>query len=465
MLKHACALLAFVAAVPATAQPLTAGEIAQIDKAVAKALADTSVPSASIAVVRNGTIVLTKAYGKASETLGAKPDLPYQIASNSKQFTAMALLLLEDEGKLSLNDTVSRWLSGISGGDKITIRQLLSHTSGIQDFWPQDYSFAAMFRPATPQDIADRWAKKPLDFQPGDQWQYSNTGYVVAGMIAEKASGEPLLSYLKRRIFDPLGMNSVHDLDDTNGPAFPHGYGRYALGPVRQVMPPAPGWLWAAGELSMTAEDLAKWDIARINRTVIPAEDWEEQEKTVKLNDGKDSGYGLGVYAGNVDGRRRISHGGESVGFLSTNQVFPAEQAAIVVMTNSWSGDAYSRIARDLAKIVLPASTAQDATMIAQAARARTVYDALRAGKLDRNLLTENANYYFTAQAIADYQSSLSPLGEPQSFDPDGKPVLRGGFVIQGYTIKYPGRTLKLSTFYEPGSAGRIEQFLVSPGE
>ena len=162
MLKHACALLAFVAAVPATAQPLTAAEIAQIDKAVAKALADTSVPSASIAVVRNGKIVLTKAYGKASETLGARPDLPYQIASNSKQFTAMALLLLEDEGKLSLNDTVSRWLSGISGGDKITIRQLLSHTSGIQDFWPQDYSFAAMFRPATPQDIADRWAKNRM---------------------------------------------------------------------------------------------------------------------------------------------------------------------------------------------------------------------------------------------------------------------------------------------------------------
>ena len=121
----------------------------------------------------------------------------------------------------------------------------------------------------------------------------------------------------------------VRDLDETNGTAFPHGYGRYALGPVRQVTPPADGWLWAAGELSMTAEDLAKWDIARMNRSLAPAEDWEEQEKTVVLNNGKDSGYGLGVYAGTVDGRRRISHGGESVGFLSTNQVYPAEKAAI----------------------------------------------------------------------------------------------------------------------------------------
>jgi len=464
MVRYCSALLALVA-LPATAQPLSPAELAQIDQAVTKALAETSVPSASIAIVRDGKIVLTKAYGKASETLSAKPDLPYQIASNSKQFTAMALLLLEDEGKISMGDTVSKWLPGISGGDKITIRQLLSHTSGLQDFWPQDYSFAAMSHPARPQDIVDRWAKKPLDFQPGEQWQYSNTGYVVAGMIAEKAAGEPLLEYLKRKIFDPLGMKSVHDLDDTNGPAFPHGYGRFALGPVREVTPAANGWLWAAGELSMTAEDLAKWDIARINRSLVPAEDWEEQEKTIKLNDGKDSGYGLGVYAAKVDGRLRISHGGESVGFLSTNQVYPAEKAAIVVMTNSWSGDAYSRIARDLAKIVLAPAVQDAATATAQAKRARSVYDQLVAGKLDRSQLTENANYYFTPQAIADYHSSLAPLGPPTSFEPDGKPVLRGGFVIQGYTIKYPNRTLDLSTFYEPGPTGRIEQFLVKPGE
>ena len=282
-------------------------------------------------------------------------------------------------------------------------------------------------------------------------------------MIAEKAAGEPLMAYLKRKIFDPLGMKSVRDLDETNGPAFPHGYGRYALGPVRQVTPPADGWLWAAGELSMTAEDLAKWDIARLDRTLIPAEDWTTQETTIKLNDGKDSGYGLGVFV--RDGERKaITHGGEAVGFLSTNNVFPAERAAIVVLTNSWSGDAHSRIARDIAKIVLP-PVQSDATSQAQAARARSVFEALRAGKLYRSQLTENANYYFTQQAIADYQFSLAPLGNPIAFEPAGKPILRGGFVIQGYTIKYPSRTLELSTFYEPGSNGRIEQFLVTPGE
>src|SRR4051794_8221468 len=127
MLKSLSALLAIVA-IPALAQPLAPAEVAQIDQAVAKALADTDVPAASIAIVRDGKIVLAKAYGKANEGLPARPDQQFQIASNSKQFTAMALLLLEDEGKLSLDDHVAKWLPGITSGERITIRQLLSHT-------------------------------------------------------------------------------------------------------------------------------------------------------------------------------------------------------------------------------------------------------------------------------------------------------------------------------------------------
>jgi CubicO group peptidase (beta-lactamase class C family) len=462
MLKLTPALLALVAS-PAIAQPLTPAELSKIDAIVTQALAADQVPSAEVAVVRDGKIVLNKAYGRANDRMLARTDLPYQIASNSKQFTAMALLMLEDEGKLSLDDPVSKYLPGITEGDRIKIRQLLSHTSGLQDFWPQDYSFEAMSRPTTPQGIVDRWAKKPLDFQPGDQWQYSNTGYVVAGMIAEKVSGQPLMAYLQRKIFKPLGMTSVKDQDDTYTPAYPAGYGRFALGPVRIAAPPARGWLYAAGELSMTAEDLAKWDIARINRSLVPADDWQAQETPVKLNDGKDTGYGLGVSI-KAGPPRAITHTGEAVGFLSANYVYPDDKAAVVVLTNSWSGGAYSKIAREIAKVILPPAP-QDAVQVAQAARARAVYDELRRGQLDRSQLTQNANYYFTPQAIADYASSLGPLGEPTSFEPDGKPVLRGGFVIQGYTIKYPSRTLDLSTFYEPGANGRIEQFLVTPGE
>ena len=445
---------------PALAQALTAAEQAQVDKVVTDALADTGVPSAEVAIVRGGRIVLSKAYGRQCERCGAPdPRLPYQIASVSKQFTAAAMLLLEDEGKLSLDDTVARHLPGVTGGDRITLRQLLSHTAGLQDYWPQDYSFKAMATPVTPQAIVDRWARKPLDFAPGTQWQYSNTGYVVAGMIVERAAGEPLLGFLQRRVFGPLGIRAI-DQDKAVGPGFPQGYRRLALGPVRVETPAAAGWLFAAGELSMSAEDLAKWDIARMNRTLLPAEDWAAQETPVKLTDGSTNGYGLGVFAGTANGRRFVEHSGEAVGFLSENMVLPDEKAAIVVLTNAWFSDAFTRIANAIGQIILPAPPAM-AEDQAALARVRQVYDQLRTGALDRALLTADADYYFTSAAQADYRASLAPLGEPTGFVQTGDAALRGGFVGRAFRVTFPGRTLRISTFTDPAT-GRIEQFLVS---
>ena len=176
-------LAALLVATPAAAQQLTPAETTKVDTIVADALKSSGVPSASVAIVRDGKIVFAKAYGDQGPGMKAtSADAKYQIASVSKQFTAAALLLLEDEGKLSLDDKVSKWVPGITGAERISVRQLLSHTAGIQDYWPQDYDFAAMEKPVTPQQILDRWAKKPLDFEPGTAWQYSNTGYVVAGM-------------------------------------------------------------------------------------------------------------------------------------------------------------------------------------------------------------------------------------------------------------------------------------------
>lgn len=466
MLKSAPALAALLAfalfALPAAAVPLTPAEVAQVDTIVAKEMARTETPSVSIAIVRDGKIAFTKAYGKASETLPATTVLPYQIASNSKQFTAMAMLMLEDEGKLSLDDPVAKYLSGITDGYKITLRQLLSHTSGLQDYWPQDYSFAAMAKPTTPEGIIDRWAKKPLDYEPGTKWQYSNTGFVVAGEIIAKVSGMPLMQYFEQRIFKPLGMTSAMSQDDAIGPKYPVGYGRAALGPVRPEPPAARGWLYAAAELAMTPTDLAKWDIARINRSLVPASDWQEQEKHVLLKEGSDTGYGLGVYQGQWNGHARVAHTGEAVGFLSANWVFPNDKVAIVTATNTWSGNADTAITNGVAKLLL--GVKEDDGDKQAAARVRTVFDQLRGGTVDRTRLTDNANYYFTPQRIADFASSLGPMGLPLAIEPNGPPALRGGFVIQGYTVKYANRTLNLSTFREPGDNGRIEQFLITPG-
>ncbi|MFD1788908.1 serine hydrolase domain-containing protein [Sphingomonas floccifaciens] len=458
-------LAALLAAVPTAviAQDLTPAESQRIDTIVTEALAKSGVPSASIAVVRGGRIVLAKAYGKASETIPvATPALPYQVASNSKQFTAAAILLLEDEGKLSLDDHVSKYLPGISGGDQITIRQLLSHTSGLQDYWPHDYSFVAMSKPVRPKGIIDRWAKKPLDFAPGTQWQYSNTGYVVAGQIVEKVAKRSLFDFLKSRIFTPLGMTSVVDQDKAIGPAYPQGYKRFALGPVRPDTPAAPGWLYAAGELSMSATDLAKWNIARMNRSLLPADDWAVQETPVKLTDGKDTGYGLGVSVRQFAGKPMIEHSGESVGFLSENMVFPDQKTSVTVLTNSWFSDAFVQMAQGIARTALPAP-AGDPADAAYLTKAQTVFDQLASGALDRKLLTDNANYYFDTTALADYKSSLGALGKPVRIVQTGTSQARGGFVARRYRVEYGDRALSISTFSEPGADGRFEQFLVAP--
>jgi D-alanyl-D-alanine carboxypeptidase len=462
MLRYTSALLALVA-VPAVAQPLSPAEVGKIDQLVGKTLSDTGVPSASIAIVRDGKIVFTRAYGKANEGLPARPDLPYQIASNSKQFTAMALMLLEDEGKLSLDDHVAKFLAGISRGDRITIRQLLSHTSGLQDFWPQDYMFADMTRPTAPQGIVDKWAKKPLDFEPGTRWQYSNTGYVVAGMIAEKVSGEPLVSFLNRRIFAPLGMTSVKDQDDTNTPAFPAGYHRYGLGPVRVAQQPGRGWLYAAGELSMTAEDLAKWDIARMNRALIPASDWVEQETPVLRTDARSNGYGLGVSNHYDRERHIIDHGGEAVGFLTQNSLYPESKAAIVVFTNADFSRATDTLTEGIEKIVLDSPEPALSGEGDRIADVRAVYDQLAGGKIDRSKFTQHLNDYFDATVLGDYRTSLAPLGPPTSIKPLRTPRLRGGFVNRNFSIQYPNKTRTLVTYAEPGASGRFEQYLIMP--
>jgi D-alanyl-D-alanine carboxypeptidase len=458
---------AFLIATPAAAQQLTPAETIQVDAIVADALKSSGVPSASVAIVRDGKIVFAKAYGDQGPGVKAtSPAAKYQIASISKQFTAAALLLLEDEGKLSLDDKVSKWVPDITDADKISIRQLLSHTAGVQDYWPQDYDFAAMEKPVTPQEILDRWAKKPLDFEPGAAWQYSNTGYVVAGMIIEKASGMKLLDYLQKKILKPLGIDAM-DQDYAIGKGFPQGNHRFALGPVRAAKPAAHGWLWAAGELAMSASDLAKWDIARIDRKILSPEDWETQETSITLTGGADTHYGLGVSLGYRDGIRTVEHGGEAVGFLSDNFVIPEKRFAVVALVNADFGGAQDAITGGITDLLVPQGPPPPVALTLDQqrdARALRLFNALRSGTLERRYLTDNASYYFTPQATEDYHASLAPLGDPASFTALGKPRLRGGFVNRNYSITYAdGRKLVAITYAEPGADGRFEQFLIQP--
>jgi len=209
-------MLVFVAFTFAEAQTqLPADVTGQIDKLVTDTLARTGVPSASIAVVKDGQIVYVKAYGdaKLEPKIPATIKMRYSIGSISKQFTAAAILLLQEQGKLSLDDKVAKYIPDLTRANEVTIRQLLSHTAGYQDYWPQDYVMKPMLEPISAQKIMDTWAKKPLDFEPGTKWQYSNTGYVIAGVIVEKVARMPFFQFLQQNIFKPLNMTSVISVD------------------------------------------------------------------------------------------------------------------------------------------------------------------------------------------------------------------------------------------------------------
>jgi D-alanyl-D-alanine carboxypeptidase len=467
LLQYRAVLIATLAVtfLPATAQvpsTLSPDLRQKIDQAVGEVLTRTGVPGASVAIVKNGQIAYLKAYGDArlEPQTPARPEMRYSIGSISKQFTATAILLLQEQGKLSLDDKVAKFIPDLTRAKEVTIRQLLSHTSGYQDYWPQDYVPPFMLQPITANRILDLWARKPLDFDPGNKWQYSNTNFVIAGVIVEKASGMPLLDFLHQNIFDPLGMKSVTNTDQEKlGASDPTGYMRYALGPLRPAPKEGKGWLFAAGELAMTASDLAKWDLSIIEQKVLKPSSYKEFETEVLLKNGVGTQYGLGVDVTSESGRRVLGHGGEVSGFTSQNTVFPDEHVAIVVLTNQDAVGAPGQIARDLAPLLFAANDPETTRTLDQA---RKIFASLQQDTIDRSLFTDNANSYFSESALKDFSSGLAPLGTPLEFTQTGQHP-RGGMLLRIYRVKFPQKILQVWTYEMPD--GKLEQYQVAAVE
>jgi D-alanyl-D-alanine carboxypeptidase len=215
MVKAIAVVLILMSCSFAHAEGLDADSKARIDHAVLAILDRTEAPSASIAVIKDGKLAYVHAYGSArlAPRIMATPTTRYQIASLSKEIVAAAALLLQQDGKLSLDDKVAKWLPDLKGSDAITLRQCLTHIAGYQDYWPQDFLPPWMLHPTSTDAILADWAKKTLSFKPGDRWQYSNTGYVVAGRIIEMTAGETLFEFVNHRIFHTLGIRDAVDIN------------------------------------------------------------------------------------------------------------------------------------------------------------------------------------------------------------------------------------------------------------
>ncbi|HVA56447.1 MAG: serine hydrolase domain-containing protein [Gemmatimonadaceae bacterium] len=435
---------------------------ARVRATVADVIGRTQVPSAEVGIVQNGRIVYVAAFGHArlSPPLPASPDMHYAIGSISKQFTTAAVLLLAQEGRLTLDDPVAKYFPELTRASDVTIRNLLSHTSGYEDYAPQDYTIPAWTKPTTAEAIVHEWATKPLDFAPGTQYQYSNTNFNIIGLIVEKASGQPFWSFLKSRVLDPLGLTHTIDLDTQRDQLEPTGYFRHALGPLRPALMEAPGWYFADGEMAMPVGDLLQWDISLMNQSLLAPASYAAMETRTRLKNGQEIAYGLGLSVGVLDGHRMVTHGGEVGGFVASNTVFPDDKTAVAVLTNQEASPAAGAIGRAISALLLGPAPASDETAKAEAL-ARQVLAGLQKGTIDRALFTANANFYFDSTAIDDYASSLSPLGAIKTLRQTSM-SLRGGMTYRAFAVEFAGGAKVMISTYTTGD-GKFEQFLVEP--
>jgi CubicO group peptidase (beta-lactamase class C family) len=452
-----CLSLPAVAAAPVPgANPASGAEQAATIAAIAQEwLRATGAPSASVAVVLHGDLVYAQGFGRArlDPAHAADAGTRYSVDSVSKEFTAAALLLLAEDGSLSLDDPVGRWLPELKAPAAVTLRQALTHTAGLRDYWPQDFVTPEMSHPASPAAIAAEWADRPLDFEPGSDWQYSNTGYLLAGLVVERASGRPLLEFLQSRIFSPLGMQRVADYDAGPLPAADAGpYTRYGKGPVRAAPKEGSGWLFGAAELAMSPSELARWDLSLLDHRLLRPESYAAEFMTTVLKDGRDTHYALGLEVGEHQGRRRIGHNGAGSGFLAANRLYPDERAAIVVLTNNdWASpdDLVDRLAFALLPPATPAH-----------GRARAVFEGLRQGTIDRRWFTPVGNFYLTPAVLSDLRKGFEHTGPARQIRLQHE-SRRGGMITRRWLIVCDGEQFDATERAPPD--GPLEEFFVAP--
>ena len=299
-------------------------------------------PGAAVIVVREGEVIYRAARGMAHLELGVplEPDMVFRIGSITKQFTAVAILMLAEEGKLALDDSLTRFLPDYPTHDHvITIEHLLTHTSGIKSYTSMPEWMPLWRKDFTVQEMIDFFKDQPMDFAPGERFAYSNSGYHLLGAIVEKASGQTYQQFIQQRIFDPLGM--THSYYDMPQPIIPRRAAGYDKGPagytnteyLSMTQP------YSAGGLASTVDDLALWDAALYTGQLLRPKTLEPAHVTHKLADSSETEYGYGWSISQFAGRRLISHGGGIPGFLCSAQRLPEDGVYVAVLSNSTGRD------------------------------------------------------------------------------------------------------------------------------
>src|SRR5688572_3804650 len=310
------------------------GVTTKVDEYIRAEMLAQQIPGVSLAVIKNGEIVLARGYGLANveHQVPVKPETIFQSGSMGKQFTAAAVMMLVEEGKLSLDDKITKFFPDAPDTWRnITVRHLLTHTSGITDY-PQDFDLR---RDYTEDELYQRIKPIPLAFQPGEKWSYSNLAYVMLGVLIHKVSGRFYGDFLQERVFRPLGMTTARVISEADiVPNRAAGY-RLANGQLKNQSWVSPSLNTTAdGALYLSVYDMAKWDASLYTEELLKRSSLEEMWTPVKLNDGKTHPYGFGWALGSVRGHRMVEHGGAWQGFKAHIARYPDDKLTVVVFAN-----------------------------------------------------------------------------------------------------------------------------------
>ena len=422
-----------------------------IDRAAldaAFAAANLPAPTIHAAVLRNGQIVWT---GRK----GASKDVEFRIGSLTKAFTATVVLQLVNERKLALDDPAAKLLPELPKAWKgVTVRQLLNHTSGIPDCTSQPDFMSHIAQRFTPAGIVALTAEKPLDFRPGTQFRYDNTGYVILGMIVERLDRRPFADSLQRRILEPLGLEHTRlnvggDKPEVAG-FQPDGKPAIA---INMSLP------YAAGSIVSTLGDMAKWMAAQDSPRLLPTDLWAEMEKPGVLADGKATHYGFGWIVGSHNGVPAFLHSGGIPGFITSVERVSSKGLASIVLTNS-DGINSEPLAQRLLEAADPSLRASDAAIpdpdpkVTEAAE--RLFLSLAKGEPDRSLMSEALSKAITPEAVAGGKAFLASQGAYL-----GMRLVKADGPRRTYLVRYKKGTIKLEAVQDP--RGRFSGFAIRP--
>jgi D-alanyl-D-alanine carboxypeptidase len=441
------------------------GEVdpAAIDKAIVQAMEQHKLPGLSVGVMHHGKVILVKGYGFASiqSREPVTSGTMFAAGSITKQFACVLALQLADEGRLSMDDRVSKYFPKAYRGGDVALMDLANHVSGYRDYYPLDFIDRAKAKPRAASLIVDEHVDS-MEFEPGTRWVYSNTGFLMLGEVVARVAGAPLQQVLEQRVLRPLGMthSAWEATPGRDGAAA--GHRSFMLGDMQTTGDgEGKGWLGAAGGLWTTPGDLLAWDSAMMEGKLVSPASQRVLTTPRRLSNGLATDYACGLGIGNRGGMQTWAHLGAISGFTARNVMLPGSKSAVVLMTNVENmNQALIPLGVSIERMLLtsPASppTVAGPSVLAAAA---ALMSEFQAGTPDRGRLAEEFSAFLTPARVQAAASSLARLGKPKTIEVTSVD-LRGGFEHSVILFKFDAASAEAEMYRSPD--GMVQQFLVS---